>query len=574
MTALPQNDARPSLVGDALRRRWPIVLLTAALVVGAVAAYAFSVASTYTSTAQVLLRPTPGNALSPDSAKNAQQITVAMETEAGLVNSPGVAAYVSQLMRKDYPAASPDVDAVISTNTQIVQVSFTGDTAQEAQQVAEAYAKGFLQYRLSETQKTLDRELRQLKTQEKVAQDNLKEATADASVDRPTAQAVARVQLYSSRLASTQDLIGETNATDTNPGAIIIPASTPSKPNGISPVLLLLAGALLGLGFGVALAVWRERTDDRIRATVDPSSMGLPILGSVPAGGEDHDEDRTEAFRQIRAGVLVATDEPLVLAVAPVTDDVHVRTSCFATVELARSLSDAGRRVVVVDATAPAAGLDRVLGADHPGGLMELLAAPVDADPYAAASPASAADRAAGAAASSAADLARDVTTSLRDAQGFVVLPSGTTTREPADLVASDRMRLVVEHLRAEFDIVLLAAPSATTSQGNEVCMAADATVLVVTERRTRATEVGEALERAARLGIRYIGLVALPRRLGAVGAHEGSRGAGKDASVGGSRGAAGRSSARPSAATAADDGSADGAGALAGARGVGRRDA
>lgn len=490
MTALPQNDFRRSLVGDALRRRWPIVLITAAVIMGAVGLFAFQISPSYTSTAQVLLRPTPGNALSPDSAKNAQQITVAMETEAGLVNSPPVAAYVSKLTKLTFEPASPDVDAVISPNTQIVEVSYTGDTPAGAQSTADAYAKSFLQFRLSQTQQTLDRELRQLKNQEKVAQDNLKEATADASIDRPTAQAVARVQLYSSRLASTQDLIGETNATDTNPGAIIIPASSPTQANGISPVLLLLAAGLLGIAFGLALAIWRERTDDRIRATAEPSSMGLPILGYVPSGGTEYDKDRIEAFRQIRAGVLVATDAPVVLAVAPVSADIAMTASCYTTAELARSLSDSGRRVVVVDATAPVCGLAQVLGTEPGPGLMTLLSA------------------------TEGSSLADQVSQTIQEVNGLFVIPAGKTSRDPADLVAGDRLPRVLEELRGRFDVVLLAAPAATSSHGNEACMAADATVLVVTERRTRAAEVGECLERAGRLGIRYLGLVALSRRL------------------------------------------------------------
>ena len=553
MTALPQNDFRPSLVGDALRRRWPIVLLTVAIVMGAVGLLAFQISATYTSTAQVLLRPTPGNALSPDSAKNAQQITVAMETEAGLVNSPPVAAYVSQLMKRTIEPASPDVDSLISPNTQIVEVSYTGASPAAAHDVADAYAKSFLQFRLSQTQQTLDRELRQLKNQEKIAQDNLKEATADASVDRPTAQAVARVQLYSSRLASTQDLIGEANATDTNPGAIIIPASSPTKANGISPILLLLAAGLLGIAFGLALAIWRERTDDRIRATAEPSSMGLPILGYVPSGGTDYDKDRIEAFRQIRAGVLVATETPMVLAVAPVSADIPMTTSCYTSAELARSLSDSGRRVVVLDATAPVRGLAQILGTEPGPGLMTLLSA------------------------TEGGNLADEVSQAIQEVDGLCVIPAGSTSREPADLVAGDRMPLLLDHLRGRFDVVLLAAPSATFSHGNEVCMAADATVLVVTERRTRAAEVGECLERAGRLGIRYIGLVAMSRRFDAETGESRSAAAQDPTaslSPGTHAGPKGSSAVTDPISDGPDGSTSSGPGALAGAQRAGQGDA
>ena len=213
-----------------------------------------------------------------------------------------------------------------------------------------------------------------------------------------------------------------------------------------------------------------------------------------------------------------------------------------------------------------------MLGAEHGPGLMELLSAPNASGRYA---PAPAGEPLP--------DVADEVSRAVREIQGLLVIPAGTTTREPADLVAGDRMRQILEELRGRFDIVLLAAPAATSSQGSEVCMAADATVLIVTERRTRATAVAEALERAARLGIRYIGLVALPRRLGSTtsraGAHatpdmDASRASGSSAGP-----SADAQTPQPIAGSAGDlqgtdDTSANASGALAGARSVGPSDA
>src|SRR4051794_11038839 len=78
-------DVRSLRVGLAIRRHILLIACVTAVMVAAVGAFAFSRPISYVSTSSVVLEPLPGNALSPNAVASSQQITVAMETEAGLV---------------------------------------------------------------------------------------------------------------------------------------------------------------------------------------------------------------------------------------------------------------------------------------------------------------------------------------------------------------------------------------------------------------------------------------------------------------------------------------------------------
>ncbi|MDT7741787.1 MAG: hypothetical protein QOE59_865 [Actinomycetota bacterium] len=97
----------------------------------------------------------------------------------------------------------------------------------------------------------------------------------------------------------------------------------------------------------------------------------------------------------------------------------------------------------------------------------------------------------------------------ITDDAGLRVVPPGRL-REDVDAVCSrDGAAELVRRARALADLVVLAAPSASTSAtGPVLCAAADRTVLVVEEGVTRTSDARRALDRAERAGARVLGIV------------------------------------------------------------------
>ena len=491
METLPRDDVRLHIVADAMRRRLALVLVVAFVVTAAVGTYALRIAPQYTSSAKLLLRPIPGNALSPDSAKNGQQMTVAMETEAGLVNSPGVAELVGKELKSVVSAGSTSVSATVPPNTQIVQVQYTDSSAAKAQAGTQAYADAFLKFRAEQAKDNLDHQLEILGKQARTTAENLKKVAADAASSKPSADAAAQVQVYTNRLANLQDSIGQLESTNTDAGSIVTPAGLPEGRGGISPLFFIAFAALLGLGAGVSLAIWRERNDDRVRAASETTVAGMPFLSVLPTGHHEAggvidsgsaDATLVDAYRRGRASLMVAAPSPAVVAVSAVDAAAHGPSVSRVTANLAISLSSAEHSVCVVDATLEGGEIAALLDVPSAPGLTEILL-----------------------------HQEGDVR-SLPHNHGVTVLPGGRTPQRSRELYASPHFASILAALRDRFDYVLIAAPPASTPDGNEVALAADGVVVLLTDCRTTHAAVWDVVGRARQLGVTVFGAVALPR--------------------------------------------------------------
>lgn len=227
------------------------------------------------------------------------------------------------------------------------------------------------------------------------------------------------------------------------------PSSTPYFPKTMSTLLAVFLGSLVlscgvvvtlelarATGQGPAVPAWSAAEGGAAAIQVSRPAVPLPraeinpaghrtapvdpriielrdaLLGSGPDGGEGGEDARTVLLTTIRRA---AGADGMAL-------------------ELARAVSDAGLRVVVVDTEfAPAS--DRVAvegGADTHPGLGELLSGRADFE-----------------------------TVIRRDAVSRVhMVPAGTGTADPLLLIASDRMETVLDVLRQTYDVLILVAPS------------------------------------------------------------------------------------------------------------------
>lgn len=486
-TSLIEN--RRSLSMQSTVRRHIVLIVVLTVVVTALGVlYAAHKPTRYTSTASVLVRALPGNALTAASLASNQQIDVAMETEVGLVSSPEVAAAAARTLHESVEGLADHVSASVPSNTEIVVVKFTAGTSAAAQDGAAAFANAFLSYRKTQAVNSQQVQLRELRRQETLASTDLNTATANAASPHPPANAATLVQLAANRLGALQTSIGTLQVFDSNPGAVVTPPA-PGKPSGLSTKIVAVAAFLVGLGLALCIAIWRERRDDRFRAVTEASVVGIPILASLPA--DDDDAALDNAYRRARTGLVAATRTPNTLVVSALLD-VDDRGEVAA--NLALSLARAGYDVTLVDAGIDGTDLPEMLGSSGGPGLSNLLGTTAD------------------------------VRSMLEDVHGIGFLGVGTDPASARERLASPQVKDLLATLRRSNDYVIVSAPNADTPEAESLAWAGDGLVLVIGDQVTTHQELGRLVEETDRLGITVLGAVSLPVRRSAVGRRRSAR--------------------------------------------------
>jgi Mrp family chromosome partitioning ATPase len=147
--------------------------------------------------------------------------------------------------------------------------------------------------------------------------------------------------------------------------AVVEPAAVSKKPAKPEPKKTMAVAAALGLMLGVGLAIWRDRTDTRLRSSqAVVAALDLPVVGVMP-----HLSDRVQstlaqgACQIIRRGINLITGEYCPRSLLLCSSDPRSGTSTLLR-QLALSYARNGKSVLRIDAApqAPSAQTDDSLG--------------------------------------------------------------------------------------------------------------------------------------------------------------------------------------------------------------------
>jgi succinoglycan biosynthesis transport protein ExoP len=477
------EDVRPRLLGDALRRYWAVLLVCAVGLAIAGGLFASTRPTSYVASARVLLRPTIGNPLGPDNATSGQQVTIAMQTEATLVDSDPVAALSNASLTNKWKPGGGTVHASVPPNTQVLLITFKARSARAAQAGAQSVADNYLAYRKAQSAATVKARSDVLTKQVATVTTKLTAAEKAQTSTSTTAStnAARQIQLLTSQLVSLQDTLSGLQGTDTAPGSVLSPATLPSKAAGIGPQVIIAVGALLGLLAGLVLAIALTRSDKRVRrsAVMVEDVPVLSVLGArrrLFAGrSSDHPQrGLRSSYQRLRIGALAAVPPSSSIALSALGENDHVGDVAA---ELGSSFTRAGYHVVIVLATPEQTALD-VLDVNDEAGLSDVLAG------------------------------AANATDVLLDRGGVQVLAPGQDIEEVQERLSGDRFKAVLRELAETCDYVLVVGPLATTPSGVAVGRASTAMLLVGREMRTTSIDVEDATDRAELVGAHVIGLV------------------------------------------------------------------
>lgn len=264
------------------------------------------------------------------------------------------------------------------------------------------------------------------------------------------------------------------------------PPKEPSSPN--TKVNLVLA-SMAGLVGGVGLAFLLENLDRTLYNQQQIEKVtALSVLARIPPVQHRNerytwlngDSPHSESFRRLRTMLanLDATDS---LRTIMVTSAQPQEGKSTVVANLAATLAETGRRVAVIDADLRLPMMHTIFGLPNETGLSNLLNQEV----------------------------------SLKDAiqpgpgKGLFILTSGSSEAVPASLLASPRMKVLLDYLAQRVDHILIDTPSfLAVNDAATLVPLVDGVVLVVSCAQAQSDTVKVTCEQLAHLKATLIGVI------------------------------------------------------------------
>jgi Mrp family chromosome partitioning ATPase len=467
-----------------LRRQWLAVLLCLILGVGLAYAYVQFAPKEYRSQASVLVTATTADSSSSKTSIN-------LDTEAQLVTSTETVAIAADTLGSDPGDVADRVNVSVPPNTEILDITYVGDTAQDAQQGARAFADAYLTQRKQAGEATLKAEDDGLQTRIDAVQAQL-DAVLKKRATQPDSSPEAQRSDEQARALNTQ--LANLNSSQTRvrsetitPGTIVTDPALPRSPSSPDPFIALAAGIVLGLAAGVGLAALRHRADDVIRSPEDLyRRTGVPVTSVLSS--RLHDGEVTvlqplssdgRGYARLRNLVTTNLEESSrrVVLVAGVR-----RGGGPVAVNLAASLARAGEDVVLVCADVFGHTATALLPNAPAAGLAEVLAGEQSVD---------------------------SVVHRLPGIPTLRILGPGVDVDRADALLQTRSPRKLVDRLLESATYVVLEAPPTTDSpDAQTLANVAELAVLVVESGPTRAREVLDACAQLESMGTPVLGAV------------------------------------------------------------------
>lgn len=284
-------------------------------------------------------------------------------------------------------------------------------------------------------------------------------------------------------------------------------ALRPSSPFAPARARTMLLGLLAALAVGFAGAVASVRMDRRIYIPHDLNKFSVPMLGLVPDmqsivkrdfGGEEtiridgqtYDTHLTtllnplssasEAFRHVRASLLLSRpDAPMQVIV--VTSSMPTEGKSTVASNLAIVLAQSGHSVVLIDGDLRKPSVHKKFGRSREIGVSNLLFQKAHLSDEA-------------------------FRTQIDD---LTIVSAGESVPNPAELLGSRSMMMLIEQARSEFDYVIIDTPPILlASDALLLAPQADGFVAVVRSGQSNDYEFEQALERMRRAKAPLLGVV------------------------------------------------------------------
>jgi succinoglycan biosynthesis transport protein ExoP len=491
---------------QALWRRKLLIVVTALVAVVAAFGYAKLRPAHYVATATVQLEQSSGT-----SSGSGVDAAIAPPNPSELATSVAVADQAASYLHESDPSALlSGVTASVDGTTNALLISDSASSPTTAADVANAFARGYVAVAAQDaklTSNALSAELAQIQAR---LSKLYAEQAAHGGTDAAVSVAInAALSVYSSVSEA------QVAASIQGAGAFLSRLATPpAAPSGPGTKKIAGLGLAVGVLAGCGIALIREQYDPRVRSRQEVERVAsLPVLAELPNDREQRrhpssvvalDRPRSalaEAVRELRTSVQVAFEgKPCPIVVVSSPEPSEGKT--FVVANLAASFALAGRTTVVVSADLRRPRLEAALGlASTSGGLGSLLGFPV-------AAPASGTTAVTAGEPASLGDRLRQVLLAT-PVPSLWILPAGSATRSPGELLASPLLSDVFEELRQMADVVVVDSPPVLVAADTTVLAGvADGLLLVTAEGSTDRNALAMTVERLRATRIQLLGAV------------------------------------------------------------------
>jgi len=302
-----------------------------------------------------------------------------------------------------------------------------------------------------------------------------------------------QVNTWQATYAQYQLLLGEQGI---NTLTVIEEASLPTVPVGPQWKKQVLLAAAVGLVLATGAAFLLEYLDDTVKSPDDATrTMGLTTVGAISRIAGDNPADKlitvrhpkspiAEAYRVMRTNLHFSSlDRPLKSLVVTSPNPVEGKSTTLA--NLGVVMAQAGKSVVLVDSDLRRPMLHKIFQLQNKEGLTSVL---LQDEP------------------------SLDGHLQETGIENLRVLTSGPLPPNPSELLGSQKMRQLIEHLKDRADVILFDTPPAIPVTDAAVLAAqADGVLLVADAGRTRRNMARQAVESLRQVGANLLG-VALNR--------------------------------------------------------------
>jgi capsular exopolysaccharide synthesis family protein len=439
----------------------------------------------YSSTAevQINLSSDPTGGLGTDLLTEVAVADSSKVAEEALRSLPGSALGTQDLLTK-VTVSTPSEAAVLVITCVDQEAGF-------AQACADAMANGYLTYKDQTASQAAESTRIALQDQlaaitERLAQISDEQATLEASGDTssPDYQAldVERISLIAEQNAISADL---TDLDRRDPAGSVLSSASPATSTAPGAAIVLIAGALFGLFFGVVLAFVQEALSGRVREASDVErELGAPVVGVVPITKKERSqvvsrdfpgEPAAEAYRLLRSGLLFAAkgQHRVVMVTSAGVGDGKSTTAA----NVAVALAQAGHQTILVGGDLRRPDLHTLFDVPNSEGLVQVLA--LGADPA----------------------LLPTGVDRLR------LLTSGPPAEQSAHLFETDAFPSLMRELRDQAEFVVVDAPPLAISDPLLMAPSIDMVLFVVDAGKATRRSLHRTRELLERIGLPQMGV-------------------------------------------------------------------
>lgn len=265
-------------------------------------------------------------------------------------------------------------------------------------------------------------------------------------------------------------------------------------------ILKIFFAILVGLFLGSTIAFGLEAIDPTVKHIADLEQMEIISLGSIPhvEGSEMRrnlgrhayrpdllvcknmpESKESMAFKYIRAQLpLITAADGMPARVIAVTGALQGDGKSFVTSNLAISLTQLEKKVLLIDCDLREPSLHFFFGFREGTGLSSLLSLKNTLEEV----------------------LHKNVV------PGLDILPSGWCPPNPTELISSQKFRILLEHLKSQYDMILLDCPAAIPVVDSSVLAAlADGVILTSAFRKTRRDHLFQSMQKIMKLSHKHI---------------------------------------------------------------------